>query len=76
MIRRFFGDDSLKELDFQSVLLGNEIFNGENKTFMDNGFKQVIRRGDFEIVYEVLEYKIAFREYKSNFILEIESLLN
>ena len=72
IIRKYFGDDSLRELDFGLLLQGKEIFLGENKVLLENGFYQTIKRGNLEIYYEVSKEKIFFEEKNEKFILKIE----
>ncbi|WP_104722701.1 hypothetical protein [Helicobacter mesocricetorum] len=72
VIRRYFGDDSLKELDFQLLLQGKEIFLGENKMPLEDGFYQMIKRGNLEIHYKVSKEGIFFEEKKNKFVLRIE----
>lgn len=74
LIRKYFGDDSLKELDFGFLLQGKEIFLGENKVLLKDGFSQIIKRGNLEIYYEVSKEGIFFEEKKNKFILKIENL--
>ena len=74
IIRKYFGDDSLRGLDFRLLLQGKEIFLGENKVLLENGFYQTIKRGNLEIYYEVSKEEIFFEERENKFILKIENL--
>lgn len=74
IIRKYFGDDSLRGLDFRLLLQGKEIFLGENKVFLEDSFYQVIKRGKLEIYYEVSKKGIFFEEKQNKFVLKIENL--
>nr|WP_317381117.1 hypothetical protein [uncultured Helicobacter sp.] len=59
IVRHFFGNDGFRELDFQAVLKGWEIFNGENKVGIQNGFSQRILRQGLELNYNSTQDSIS-----------------
>lgn len=74
LIRKFFGNDGLLELDFKAVLEGREILGGKGKKALKEGFSQRISDGNNEVVYEVGAGVISFRELKSGFSLLIKAM--
>lgn len=76
--RRFFSDDSFSELDFITLLEGKEIFNGENKKIIKNGFIQELNKGYLKATYKVTQDSISFRvkdsSKKNIFVLEIDKI--
>ncbi|MCI5968426.1 hypothetical protein [Helicobacter sp.] len=75
IVRKFFGSDTFRELDFQVVLKGQEIFSGENKVRIQNGFLQIIMREGLELNYSTTQDSITLEvknlEKKTIFSLQI-----
>lgn len=76
--RRLFGEDTFDDLDFRAVLLGEEIFFGQNKQTNSRGFTQTIKRGNSQLHYQVKEDSILLQiqnpQSKMKFALEINAL--
>ena len=53
IMRRFFGSDTFNDLDFRAILKGQEIFDGENKIMLLDGFQQSIGRAGLTLDYQV-----------------------
>lgn len=74
-MRNFFGNDAFRGLDFQAVLKGREIFNGENKVRIQNGFLQKITKEGLELNYTSTQNSIALEiknlQKKTIFSLQI-----
>lgn len=75
VMRNFFGNDAFRGLDFQAVLKGREIFNGENKVRIQNGFLQKITKEGLELNYTSTQNSIALEiknlQKKTIFSLQI-----
>jgi len=56
----------------QNILLGREIYNGEEKIKTDNGFEQKIITRHVEITYRVNPHAIMFKDTKNNIIFKIK----
>lgn len=73
--RNFFGSNAFKELDFIALLKGQEIFSGENKHIIQNGFSQNIMREGLELNYTSTQDSIALKvkdlQKKTIFSLQI-----
>ncbi len=76
--RRLFGGDVFSDLDFGAVLLGNEIFFGQNKQINSSGFIQIIKQGNSLLHYQVKTDSVTLRiqnaQSKTKFVLEISTL--
>ncbi len=77
IIRRFFGNDHFKELDFSALLNGHEIFSGENKQKLSDGFKQIIVRNGESLIYtsksDSISLHMQTHTQKTIFQLEIHA---
>ncbi|TLD85363.1 hypothetical protein LS70_002130 [Helicobacter sp. MIT 11-5569] len=75
VMRKFFGNDAFRELDFNAILKGQEIFSGENKRKIQNGFEQNIMREGMELNYNTtqdsIELEIKDLQKKTIFSLAI-----
>ncbi|MBX7490322.1 hypothetical protein [Helicobacter turcicus] len=73
--RKFFGSNAFRELDFIALLKGQEIFSGENKHTIPNGFSQNIMREGLELNYTATQDSIALEiknlQKKTIFLLQI-----
>lgn len=73
--RFFFDSNAFKELDFQAVLKKQEIFNGENKVEIQDGFLQNITRDgltlNYKIIKDSIELEIKNLHKKTIFLLQI-----
>ncbi|TLD85740.1 hypothetical protein [Helicobacter sp. MIT 05-5294] len=77
-MRRLFGNDDFNDLDFNAVLLGKEIFFGQNKQTKTDGFIQNITRGNSTLHYQTQSDSIVLRlqnaESQTKFALEISAI--
>lgn len=60
VVRKFFGNDAFRDIDFVALLNGLEIFNGENKVENADGFVQEISREGLYLTYKVSKEDISF----------------
>jgi hypothetical protein len=58
----------------QNILLGNEIFNANNKIKIDNGFEQKIKSRHVDIIYKVTPHAILFKDRKNKIIFKIKDI--
>lgn len=75
-MRRLLGEDSFSDLDLKAALLGEEIFEGENKQVTENGFTQMLKRGNSTLRYQVGLDSLSLRiqSTHSSFALEIHAI--
>lgn len=77
-MRKLFGNDDFNDLDFNAVLLGKEIFFGQNKQTQADGFTQNITRGNSTLHYQTQSDSIVLHlqnaESKTKFALEIRAI--
>ncbi|WP_299383503.1 hypothetical protein [Helicobacter sp. UBA3407] len=77
-MRRLLGDSHFDDLDLQAVLLGNEIFFGQNKLPNASGFTQNLKRGNHSLSYQVQSDSITLHiqdsQKQKKFSLEISTL--
>ncbi len=77
-MRRLLGDSHFDDLDLQAVLLGNEIFFGQNKLSNASGFTQNLKRGNHSLSYQVQADSITLHiqdsQKQKKFALEISTL--
>jgi len=76
MSKRGFNSDYLdnsypKDL-LQNILLGKEIYEGENRVKTVNGFTQKIVSKDVDISYKVSLHQIFFKDRKNRIIFKIK----
>jgi len=58
----------------QNILLGLEIYNGENRVKTDDGFKQEIDTRHVGITYKVTSHAILFKDRKNKIIFKIKDI--
>ncbi|WP_455756903.1 hypothetical protein [Sulfurimonas sp.] len=56
----------------QNILLGREIYSGEEKIKTDDGFEQKIETRHVQITYRVNPHAIMFKDRKNNIIFKIK----
>ena len=76
MTKRGFNKDyltfSYPDDILQNILLGNEIYEGKDKSKTDDGFEQNIKSKDIDIKYRVDSKEIFFKDKKNKIIFKIK----
>jgi len=76
MSKRGFNEDYLHptypDNILQNILLGNEIYDGQNRIKTDNGFEQNIESKYVDIIYKVNKDSILFKDRKNRIIFKIK----
>jgi hypothetical protein len=76
MSRSSFNKDYLSSAypddTIQNILLGTEIYDGQGKVKIAEGFEQNINDGHVEIKYSVTPHAIYFKDKKNNILLNIK----
>lgn len=62
-----YPDDTL-----QNILLGSEVFAGQNRVKTADGFEQKIENSDVSISYKVTSSSISFKDTKNNILFKIK----
>jgi hypothetical protein len=63
---------SYPENTLQNILLGKEIYDGENKLITKDGFEQTIENENVKIIYKVNSKESYFKDSKNKIIFKIK----